>query len=279
MPVRLRFSILSILSILILAVAITAPSILAQKVTVKNNDAWCERDHDDWKDGDHYQYCEVREITLSSRDELTIDAAPNGGVSVRAWDKDHILVRAKISTGARKSAVAASELAKMVSVQTDGTIESDGPRTKNDEWYSVSYEVFAPSSTDLDLESQNGGIAINGMGGRSRFRTQNGGVSLAAVSGDVSGRTTNGGISVELEGNSWAGKGLDVETTNGGVSITVPNGYSAKLETGTINGRIHVDFPVMVEGTFDRRLNATLGDGGKTIRAVTTNGSVRVKRG
>ena len=59
----------------------------------------------------------------------------------------------------------------------------------------------------------------------------------------------------------------------------MPNGYSAELETGTVNGRIHVDFPVMVEGTFDKRLNATLGDGGKTIRAVTTNGSVKVKRG
>ncbi len=262
-----------------LAVTLLAtPAVLAQRAVVVEDDSWCSDEHGHWDDGDHYRHCEVREITLSSRDRLNVDAAPNGGISVIAWDEDQILVRAKV-TASGKSPQSAAKLASDVEISTNGTIEADGPRSRDDEWYSVSFEIFAPECTDLVLESKNGGISIDGMCGRIRFETLNGGVSLKDVAGDVVGSTTNGGISVELAGESWDGRRLDVETTNGGVSITVPNGYSAELETGTVNGRISVDFPIMVEGTLDKRLNATLGEGGKTIRAVTTNGSVRITRG
>lgn len=254
-----------------------AKTALAQEV-VLDNDRWCDEQHDHWNDSDQVHYCEVREIKLDDRGTLKIDARPNGGISLEAWDKDEILVRAKVTTAAR-SKEDAIELARRVSISTGSTVEADGPRTDDQEWYSVSFEVFAPAKTDLDLESQNGGIAISNMTGRTRFETQNGGVSLVAMSGDVSGETTNGGVSVDLTGDSWNGAGLDVETTNGGVSIAVPNGYSAELETGTVNGRMKVDFPVMVEGTFDNKLSATLGEGGKTIKVTTTNGSVRIKRG
>ena len=106
----------------------------------------------------------------------------------------------------------------------------------------------------------------------------NGGVHLTDVAGDVQGSTTNGGLHIELTGSSWDGEGLDVETTNGGVTIRVPEDYSARLETGTVNGGIDLDFPVTVQGRIGRRLTTTLGDGGPTIRAFTTNGGVRVTR-
>jgi DUF4097 and DUF4098 domain-containing protein YvlB len=84
---------------------------------------------------------------------------------------------------------------------------------------------------------------------------------------------------VELAGDSWDGGGMDVETTNGGVTMTIPDGYSAELEVGTTNGGIDIDFPVTIQGRLGRRqLRTTLGDGGSTIRAVTTNGGVRVAR-
>jgi DUF4097 and DUF4098 domain-containing protein YvlB len=254
--------------------AASPTTITAQDFSVAEDDKWCDREHHH----DGYEYCEVRETRLSALRELEVDAAPNGGISVRAWDKDEVLLRVKVTASA-ESEERAGELARRISISTRGTIEADGPRSDKDEWFSVSYEIYAPRSTDLDLESQNGGITIEGMTGKTRFSTQNGGVTLSTLAGDVEGETTNGGLTVELDGKSWEGAGLDVQTTNGGISIVVPSGYSAELETGTVNGRIKVDFPVMVEGTFDKRLNATLGEGGKTIRAVTTNGSVRIKRG
>jgi hypothetical protein len=58
----------------------------------------------------------------------------------------------------------------------------------------------------------------------------------------------------------------------------VPTGYSAHLETGTTNGSLRFDFPITVQGQLNRRLSVDLGDGGPTIRVVTTNGGVTIKR-
>lgn len=262
---------------LIAILAFAAEPAAGQTFRIDPDDEWCHSEHD-W-DSDYDRYCEVREVKLDGRrDVIRVDAEPNGGISVHGWNQDHILLRAKVSASARSES-RARELANDVSISTSGTIEADGPHSRKREWYSVSYEIFAPRESNVDLRSKNGGIEILNLDGRVRFETLNGGVDLAELSGDVMGRTTNGGLSIELKGSEWDGRGLDVETVNGGVSILVPRDYSAELETGTVNGHIEVDFPVLVQGRLNRRLNATLGDGGKPIRAVTTNGGVRVTRG
>jgi hypothetical protein len=88
----------------------------------------------------------------------------------------------------------------------------------------------------------------------------------------------NGGVTVELDGERWEGSGLDVQTTNGGVHLSLPSRYNARLETGTVNGGLQFDFPVTVQGRLSRRLTTDLGSGGALIRVVTTNGGVTVAR-
>jgi DUF4097 and DUF4098 domain-containing protein YvlB len=109
------------------------------------------------------------------------------------------------------------------------------------------------------------------------FKTVNGGVRIDRAAGSLRGRTTNGGVDVSLEGGAWEGEGLDVETTNGGVRVTLPSAYNARLVTGTVNGGLEVDFPVTVQGRISRRLDVTLGRGGPTVRATTTNGGVVIR--
>jgi DUF4097 and DUF4098 domain-containing protein YvlB len=83
---------------------------------------------------------------------------------------------------------------------------------------------------------------------------------------------------VRLAGDKWRGEGLDVETTNGAVTLRIPEKYSADLETGTVNGSIHLGFPIMVQGKIGKSLEATLGDGGAPVRVKTINGGVKLKR-
>lgn len=54
--------------------------------------------------------------------------------------------------------------------------------------------------------------------------------------------------------------------------------YSTELETGTVHGRVAIDFPATIHPGRRRLFTATLGSGGPKIRAVTTNGSVTVRR-
>ena len=79
-------------------------------------------------------------------------------------------------------------------------------------------------------------------------------------------------------GHVWEGSGMDMRTTNGGVALQIPEDYNAHLETGTVNGGMRLGFPVTVQGRIDRELSVDLGRGGQTVRAVTTNGGVRVEQ-
>jgi hypothetical protein len=98
------------------------------------------------------------------------------------------------------------------------------------------------------------------------------------VGGDVRGRTTNGGLKIQLSGSRWDGAGLDVATTNGGITFVLPDDFNAELESATTNGSLSVDFPITVTGRIDRRLRTQLGAGGPLLRAITTNGGVSIKK-
>jgi DUF4097 and DUF4098 domain-containing protein YvlB len=142
----------------------------------------------------------------------------------------------------------------------------------------VSFELRVPARTNVDLHTVNGGITIEDLQGRQTFETKNGGIALARVNGDVRGNTSNGGVRVVLDGNGWIGEGLDVETRNGGIHVVAPEGYSAHLEAGTVNGGVRVDFPVTVQGRIGRTLSTDLGSGGPTLRLRTVNGGVSIER-
>jgi hypothetical protein len=240
-----------------------------------SDDPWCT-ERNDYSDAD--RACEVREFTLDTRRTLAVDAGDNGGISVEAWDRDEVLVRARIQAKG-ESRAEARRLVEQVEIETDRTIRPRVPSARRDAWASVSFRVMVPRRSGLDLKAQNGGIGIDGVMGDIQFDTQNGGVSLDGVGGDVRGRTTNGGLSVTLTGTRWDGERLDVETTNGGVRLVVPDDYSADLETGTVNGGLRLGFPVTVEGDVGRRVRTRLGNGGAPVRAVTTNGGVVIERG
>jgi len=234
---------------------------------------------DNWYSDRLVGHCEMREQTLAPNGGVvSIDGRQNGGVSVKGWDQNQILVRARVQTGA-VSAAEAEELAKQVRIETGGArIFASGPENRNDAHWDVSYEVFVPRRSDLSLDTHNGGITISDVNGRIEFTALNGGVVLKRVGGNVHGGTTNGGLVVELAGDRWDGETLDVKTTNGGIVMSVPENYSAHLETGTVNGSLSIDFPVTVQGRITRELAVNLGSGGATLKAMTTNGGVRIRR-
>ncbi len=260
---------------LVLGGALVAPPVRGQIRWERSDRGWCEAS---WGDRDRDHFCDVLVATWSSTGRLQVDGGANGGVSVEGWDRDVVEVRAKVWAHAG-SAERAEEIARAVSIQSrGGRVAAEGPEARRHEGWSVSFEVRVPRSTDLELDTHNGGITVAAVSGDIRFTAVNGGIHLAGVGGDVHGETANGGLHVELSGDRWTGDGLDVTTRNGGIRLVVPEDYSAELTTGTVNGGIDVDFPVRVSGRIGRRLHTTLGEGGPPIRVMTTNGGVRVSQ-
>jgi hypothetical protein len=240
------------------------------------DDGWCRQERNN---NDREQSCEVREFTVpAGAAQLSLDAAPNGGIEVKGAMRGDIVIQAKVVAWA-DSAQRARDLMTAVRVNAaSDKVSADGPRTDRRESWSVSYRLAVPSQMSLDLRTVNGGISIENVDGRLEFTTVNGGVKLFDVSGSVRGRTSNGGVEVDLEGATWQGEGLDVETSNGGIRLRVPEQYSARLEAGTVNGGINVDLPIAVQGRIDREIATNLGAGGPLLRLRTHNGGVRVTK-
>ncbi len=250
---------------------------IAQNAKTISDSEWCKERNSVKMNGSKERHCEVREITLNSRNSLTVDGNKNGGISIKSWDKNEILVTAKVSVYSSNKDEAI-KIANSVTIDTNSKIEANIPRLNRYEGISVNYRIYVPKKIDLDLVTFNGGISIQNVEGDIDFETLNGGLRLSNLSGRVSGETTNGGIKVELSGSEWIGEELDVETTNGGVVFYIPEDFNAQLETGTVNGSMDFDFPVTVSGRFKRNLSVSLGNGGNLVRATTTNGSVKIKR-
>jgi DUF4097 and DUF4098 domain-containing protein YvlB len=231
----------------------------------------------DWQNGTRANHCEIKEQTLpAAGGQIKVDGRQNGGVSIKGWEKSEVLVRSRIQTSAPSQAEA-DALANQIVINTGGSnIFASGPESRKDFSWSVSFEVFVPRRSDLSLQSHNGGISISDVHGQVDFQAVNGGVVLSRVGGNVHGGTMNGGLVVQLTGDRWDGDGLDVKTTNGGIVMTLPSNYSARLETGTVNGSLKIGFPVTVQGDVNRELAVNLGSGGPTIRVKTTNGGVRI---
>ncbi|SFP99073.1 DUF4097 family beta strand repeat-containing protein [Hymenobacter arizonensis] len=234
-----------------------------------------------WYSGksDNKRFCETRDLTMAAPagQPLTIDGGTNGGITVHGWSGTNIRVRAKVQSRASSEAEA-QELVKNVSISSaNNTLRAES--STKDERYSVSYEVFVPRQTALALNTMNGGISLDNLQSDINFKAINGGVSLASLGGNVTGQTVNGGLSITLSGNKWEGKGLDVETTNGGITWKLPQDYSAQLFTSTNMGNIRAGFPVTKSGFMRKELSTSLGKGGAPVKAVTTNGGVSLVQG
>ncbi len=257
---------------------VTALAVSAAKGQMQDNrdkKMTCE----DRSRGDRVRHCDIREQTLAGGGRLGIDAGRNGGATVRGWLRNDVLVRARVDAWAETDAEAGLIAGQVRVDAVAGQVTASGPEPLNKAGWAVSYEIFVPQNTDITLKTFNGGVTISDVRGRMEFNAINGGIHLARIAGDVRGATVNGGVQVELAGSSWEGRQLEVSTQNGGVTIAMPESYSAHIQTETVNGGVHSDFLIGVQGKLQTgNLDFNLGSGGPLIHVSTTNGGVRLKR-
>ena len=262
--------------LLILALLATPSLVFAQE----SDEEWLEHCMNGRWNGRRPTACDVRVQTLPRRDVLRVRPGQNGGVHIIADDRNDIEVHTRLQASAESRNDANSTL-RGIDVDLGSTLSASGPGRDMDGGWSVSFVIYVPRNTNLDLETHNGPIAVKQVVGRMELSAQNGPISLSGVGGEVRAETQNGPLQVRLTGNRWNGAGLDAETRNGPIQVAIPEGYNAMLETGTVNGPMQTDFPITMtlNGRMSwKRFTTKLGDGGAPVRVVTTNGPVTLSR-
>src|SRR5437868_10156525 len=159
---------------------------------------------------------EQRAVALEGVDVLRVRASREGGVTVKGWDRPIARLTVCKYAVALTQPDAQKTLRDVGVFYRNGEISTNGPETDTNRAWWVHMILRVPKSAALDVNSDNGGIAIRNMNGRVIAHATNGGISFASCNGDSKLTTENGGISLEhINGR------LDAITLNGPISYRV----------------------------------------------------------
>src|SRR5580704_11693804 len=215
----------------------------------------------------HYSYA------LKPGGRLTVENF-NGSVEITGWDKDTVEIdgRQYASTLALRDAikidVSASE--GLVQIRTIRPADRRGNM-------GVKYIIRAPRKVNLDrIVSSNGSMKVDEIEGIMRLRTSNGSIRTSRVRGDLDASTTNGGIDIEdLDGPAT------IRTTNGRVTAEgIRGALQASTSNGSIHARLvkpEPHRPVRLQttnGGIDLTMDSLVDN---EVRASTSNGGITVK--
>lgn len=212
--------------------------------------------------------------------EVRFEAGSGNAVAVRAtksWrrgDPERVRIEARaLSNG---DIVICAMWRERDRCESDG-IESSGRRNdrydeRND--VSVRFVVTVPAFAHVDVNTVNGDVEVNELRGNVEARTVNGDVEASSSGGPVEASTVNGSIRAKGQISS---NGLSYSTVNGSIELLLPRDANADVDLSTVNGRVTSDFPITFSGEINaRRIRATMGSGGPSLRARTVNGGIRL---
>ena len=137
------------------------------------------------------------------------------------------------------------------------------------------------SGTDglVNVSTGNGDVEVRDAKAAVRVSTGNGRVHVTTSQGPVDAHTGNGDIDVQMSALRSA-EDMGFHTGSGTVRVTLPANYNGDLDASTGNGDIRSDFDLKVQGRMSpRRVHATIGTGGPTLRLTTGNGRVELRKG
>jgi DUF4097 and DUF4098 domain-containing protein YvlB len=159
-------------------------------------------------------------------------------------------------------------------------VEVRAPRFRGASNHEIKWTIKVPKGVSVDLRTVNGGVHLSGLQGDVRARSTNGGiVGSELISSNVEASVTNGGVEINLARAPSDGS-IDLESVNGGVSLSLPRDSKADITARCVNGGISVN-GLELEMTGEqtkRRLAGKLNGGGTRVSMETVNGGVKIGR-
>jgi hypothetical protein len=151
----------------------------------------------------------------------------------------------------------------------------------------------------VDLETDDGGVRGVALGGDVRVRTGDGSIKLESLEGrlvadtsdgsivlggqfhGLTANTGDGSISIRLEPGSRPDTDWDISTSDGGISVQLPDPFSAELDASTGEGVVRGGQALGLAKGEKRpagALRGRLGEGGRLVRIRSGDGSITLSR-
>jgi hypothetical protein len=152
---------------------------------------------------------------------------------------------------------------------------------------------------DFQVKSSDGSVSLEDVHGNIHASTSDGSVSIHHSSGQIEARSSDGSVDVEgkydkvslhtddgslklaLAEGSQLTQPSDIASSDGGVSIRLPQSLNADLDVRASDGSIKCDLPLKLDGytskgSSDHHIAGHLNAGGVPLSVTTSDGSVRI---
>ncbi len=162
--------------------------------------------------------------------------------------------------------------------------------------YGADVTIFTPESVVLNLETSNGDVSVgdqeadfyltssNGdlkianTKGYARLNTSNGSVTVSKHEGNIQAVTSNGDMNANVIMPKSNGT-CSFKTSNGSITLAVPDSVGASIWLKTSNGKITVTGLNLTDTNDEENIyQAVTGDGSGTIEAETSNRDIELKK-
>ena len=141
---------------------------------------------------------------------------------------------------------------------------------------SVRFTVHVPAGVAFAGKTVNGEIDASHLNGDVALATVNGSITFSTT-GVGRATTVNGSIVGAMGRADWSDR-LAMSTVNGAITLTLPAALDTDVHARTVNGDVRTDFPLTVTRIDRRRVDGTIGGGGRTLSLESVNGSISLKR-
>ncbi|HZB45410.1 MAG TPA: hypothetical protein VE360_09210 [Pyrinomonadaceae bacterium] len=233
---------------------------------------------------------------------VTIDGAPEGSVTVEAWQRSEVEITAEVVQSAdteenltRLAALntfAVDEDVNHVRVMTVGLHDrkyakraAKGlPKNLPAMPWRIDYRVKVPAACDVEINAGRGALVVTGVEGALRINAGGGPDSLFALAGgDVEATLASGPVTVRPSARSWRGRGFRLRLASGDLTVELPAGFSGDVDAEVLRaGRIDNTYAGLAprERTTptERSLKARAGSGGATLSFTVGDGTLRIKQ-
>jgi hypothetical protein len=159
------------------------------------------------------------------------------------------------------------------------TLEADMPDT-NDRDYRADFDFTAPAAKYLNITTVNGDVSLHNMTAGGTVVITNGGITTENMQGSVAGTVVNGAIYCDME-EFGANETILLTTTNGMVTLLLPQDVRAEFDASTTNGEITITGFNTITYTINETNHkvGTLGVGSAnaTINITVVNGDIIIQ--
>lgn len=222
----------------------------------------------------------------------------DGRISIRAWDKPEVMMNAIKRAGSEQAlrgiVVKSTQQGSDISITTDYDHAAGrrlgGMFSTN---ASVTVELFVPRNCNIQANSGDGRVELEGVTGGVNLQTGDGRVEVRDGSGQLTVKTGDGRIEVlnytgDVDAKTGDGRinlegrfaQLAARTGGGSILLALPGDQDATIETDADTESVSGDGITLIEepGAGKKLRRFKIGSGGNVFRLYTGDGSIFLRR-